>query len=468
MLIILLLNAIVVSSLVSVAAKRFERALPLAAFYIVLFPAESQIPIPHLFDLTTERVVIITLIVLSLSARKSPIMSRALPLRRGMIAMAVWWGLSVATSIVPEISLKALFGLIIDYFVVYYVFAKHITSTTTIRKIGLAIVAGMAVCCLFGVLEVYGHWTVLSLFPAMQHRFGVSGGLYVDKARGIRMQSTFGHPILFGSAIAMALPLAFYLASTAKRLFEKQIVWLSILLMFGCSYKASSRGPWLALAISLTVLLFCGNRLMQRYLVAIAFAIVLVLVVRPGIWQTLYNTYIYTVDDRSYIGGSYEYRYRLYHFVTSELDRDPLRSLLGFGPDSFNSLDVPKYASCDSSIAELLLETGYVGLTIALLVLGGALYKMLQCYRSLRKPHNTLSAVFFTNIAAYCFMMTNVAIFRWGQQTVMLWIIVAIGMAYPRVVRHELLLSENTGDANSDTPALRQDTISLEPVGLPF
>jgi hypothetical protein len=41
--------------------KGFERTLPVAAFLMMLFPMESQIPLPGLFDLTTQRLIVIAL-----------------------------------------------------------------------------------------------------------------------------------------------------------------------------------------------------------------------------------------------------------------------------------------------------------------------------------------------------------------------------------------------------------------------
>jgi len=59
--------------------------------------------------------------------------------------------------------------------------------------------------------------------------------------------------------------------------------------------------------------------------------------------------------------------------------------------------------------------------------------------------------VLFANICAFCFMMTNVAIFGWGQQTYMFWLIVAIAMIYPRLIREEAVYDEKKA---TPSPAL--------------
>jgi O-antigen ligase len=446
---VITLTALSVLALIVVAlTKGFEQTLPLAAFLYLLFPEESKIAIPGLFDLTTQRFMTIALVILCIFlGRRSEASPRKLPLKWGVVAMVVWWTIAAANSVVLTISLKAVASQFLDYVVIYYFFVRYTSSTDTVRKILFGLVAGMTVCSVFGLIETYAGWTVMSLFPITMHRFAVmSGNLYVDMARGVRAQSTFGHPILLGSAIAMTVPIGLYLISTSKSAVQKFVLWIGVVLMFACIYKTGSRGPWLALAISLVLLLAFGRRTrLRKYLTAIAFLTIAVLVARPGVWDTIASRYASTFQKDSSEGESYSYRFAVLEICAREIGLSVPRMIWGYGPESFVYLGMTGefngrtlvYTSCDNSIALLMVETGYVGLLIGFLLLATALRKTYRSYRKLPAPQKGLSMVFFSSIMAFCFMMTNVAIWAWGQENTLLWIVIALAMTYPGLVAHE-------------------------------
>ena len=75
MTLIVILDLLAVSALCWIALTRgFEGALPAAAFLMIIFPNESQIQLPGLFDLTTQRLIVVVLLILYLTvgARHSP------------------------------------------------------------------------------------------------------------------------------------------------------------------------------------------------------------------------------------------------------------------------------------------------------------------------------------------------------------------------------------------------------------
>jgi hypothetical protein len=436
---IIVLDLLSIVSLVLVAlTKGFERTLPWAAFLLVLFPEESKIPLPGFFDLTTQRVITIVLIILCLFAKKAGA-SPKLPLRTGIALLAGWWILSAANSVVFAVSFKTVLSQILDYLVIFWIFATYISKRETVERILFGMVSGVIVCSFFGVLEAYARWTVMSLFPATLHRFGVSGDLYMDVERGIRVQSTFPHPILLGSALAMTIPIALYLVSVSQKMTKRIFLWTGILLMFACIYKAASRGPWLALSLSLALLMIAEQKTLRKYVVVVVLFALTVVILRPGVWDTIQNMYSATLDDKSVAGDSYQYRYALYGLAVRELDRGFPRALWGYGPESFFFLGLTGnfngrnmvFTSCDSSMAAFLIETGYIGFLIIMLLLLSALTTTLRAYRKLPSPANRLCIVLFVNLGAFCFMMANVAIFRWGQQAIMFWIIMALAMLYP-------------------------------------
>ena len=441
MILVIVLDILAVLALLYVCARKgFEQTLPLAAFLLIVFPEESKVPIMGLFDVTTQRLVTLVLLSLALavgSRGDSP--PRRAPLKLWIIAIVLWWAVATLNSIAFTDSLKALLSLLLDYLVIYFIFVKYVSSVATLRRILFGVVSGLVVCSVFGVIEAYGNWSVIALFPTEIHRFAASGSLYVDDARGIRIQSTFGHPILFGSALAMGIPMALYLLANETRRARKVFLWIGLLLMFASIFKTSSRGPWIALGLSICPFVFLGQKKMRKYILTICFLAGLVLVVRPGVWETIWNDYISTVDEHSSQGQSYQYRYELYSLVMQKLDESPGRAIWGYGPQSFPYLHLSgtidgrgmAFVSCDSSIAALLAETGYVGLAGMGLFLSYILLTAFRGYKQLPFPRNQVCLLIFANLSAFYFEMTNVAILGWGQQTILLWVLIAMTVIYP-------------------------------------
>lgn len=446
MILVIFIDLIVLASLIFVSMRKgLEDALPMAACFLIFFPEEAKLQ-TGLFDITTQRFITIVLLLLSMQQKGSalgPI--RKMPLKGGIIAIALWWTVSTLFSISFMDSLKALLSLLLDYLAIYYLFAKHITSVNTIRRIMYGVVGGLILCSFFGALEAYANWSIISIFPTESHRFGSSGALYVDDARGLRVQSTFGHPILFGSALAMGIPLALYLIANTKTARRKTFLWIGLLLMFLSIFKASSRGPWIALVLSLVPFLFFGQRQTRKYILVICMLTVGVLIGMSGVRETLWNDYLATVDDHSSQGESYQYRYVLYRLVEDKLDESPDRALWGYGPQSFPFLHLTgfingrgmNFVSCDSSLAALLVETGYVGFALMCLFLAYVLYAALRTAIRIGSPNNQICMLFVVNLAAFYFEMTNVAILGWGQQSIYLWSVIAMTMIFPTLVAQE-------------------------------
>jgi hypothetical protein len=444
MFLVLGLDIVVAISLFALWKKKgIEGCLPLAALYLLFFPEESKLP-TGLFDITTQRLV--TLMLLGFyAADRSRVSRRPLPFKLPILFIAIWWTIATANSIAFVDSLKSLLSLLIDYLAIYLVFTKCITKVETIYRVLFGAVLGLTLSSAFGAIEAYQQWSVVSLFPVEMHRFGASGGLYADDARGLRVQSTFGHPILFGSALAMGIPIVLYLIAATKERQKKLLLWVGLLLMFVCIFKASSRGPWIALFGSLSLFLFMGHKKIRSYIVFIGLLACSVLIIRPGVLETLWNDYAATVDDHSSQGESYQYRYVLYELVMQKLAADPVRMVWGYGPQSFPRLYLSgsingrmmQFASCDSSFAALLAETGYVGLVLISSFLLYVLFRIVVSWKDSPTAAAQLYVLFFVNIMTFCFEMTNVAIFGWGQQNILLWIVIGMSALYPGLLKHK-------------------------------
>lgn len=442
MILVLAIIATVVILLIFVTMQRgMEAALPYFAFIATFCPLEAQIQLPGLFNLTTQRIGLVILIVLYLVKKpQSDPKSGGTPLLFLIVLEIVWTAVACANSNFQRVSWKAFLAQLLDFYVFYYIFYHCLTSIASIKKVLLGFLWAMIVCAVFGSFESYTEFRTLGLFPQLSSHFGYLGA---DIERGFRVTATFPHAILYGGALSIAIPLAMYFLSETKKTSAKVVYWVAIMLFFLNIYKAMSRGPWMAMGVSVLLYGILGTKKVRTCFAVLTVLTISVLVIRPGVWDTVKNVYISTLDPDSPMGSSYEYRYQLMDMAKRELATSSGHMLWGFGPETFfylglmgpneNNRMVP-YNSCDSAWVQIAMEEGYVGLILSVILLSVPLLIALWTYIRTPPPANQLILVLSLNMLAYYFLMVSVALYGWGQPGYIIWMLIACSIAYSKLV----------------------------------
>jgi O-antigen ligase len=459
MTIVLLLQFVIVVSLIVASRRRLENALPVLCFFLVLMPLESRIVIPGLFDFNTMRVSLLTLLILYFYRRES-VAGSPIPLKSLMLLHIGWAICSTLYSLSIATSAKQLISQVLEYYLLYFLLVRTISSVTTLYNIVFAMMMAMSACCIFGLLEAYATWSILRIFPSNLW-ITYNGGLdplYIEWGRGLRVRSTFPHPILFGDALAMSIPLTLYLLSMWETKWQRVLLWITLVLMFWAIYKTSSRGPWIATGLCATLLFVMTKGRVRKYLATAAVLMVVVLVARPGIWQTIDGLYQSTTDSSSPVGSSYLYRDALTEAVKGAVAKEPGRALLGYGLGTFREkgLDinflnsVQHWYTCDDNWSLFLYETGYIGLLLIGILLFKPLFMAFKDYRRLPHPDNYFSGVIFISLSGFYFLLLSVAGYSWGQQGYMAWILISLSVSHPRVVMQRYLIEKQVEEESRD------------------
>ena len=462
MTLVLFIDVLVVAVLVITGRRRVENALPFFCFITILMPIDARILLPGLFDVSTQRVALLTILALFLiTNRRSQV---TIPLK-GLIAIHLLWSmLSTCYSLSVATSAKLVVAQLIEYYVLFFVFLRSITDVRTVYRIMYAIVLCLGLCCFFGLLEAYATWSIMSILPS---NLLLGAPLYIEAGRGLRIRATFPHPILFGDALAMTIPIALYLLSVAKSNRRKTLLSLITVLEFWALYKTGSRGPWLTLGFSSILLWFLVKNRVRKYLTTLAFLVLLVLVARPGIRQTIVDLYESTQDSTSRLGSSYEYRHALIPAVTGALAKDPTRVLVGYGEGTFRAiglditfLDITqRWHTCDNNWALFLYETGYVGLLVIAALLFTALFRAVRRFWQMKRPEKDLMGIIVITIAGFYFSLLSVAGYNWGQQGMMLWILISLSVVYPALIAQRRITQFEP--RHSQEPCADQELVHL-------
>ena len=416
--------------------RGLESALPTAAFMLVLLPIECKLSLGFA-DLTVHRLIVIVLWVIYLTRGKQKSGKSSLPMKGLILAHISWCLVSTAFAIDPTASFKKLLSIGFEYNLLYFIYFKVISQKETIYKILRAMVLALVVCCIFGFFETYWGWSVLSLFPTVIHRFDGD----VDVGGELRITSTFDHAILYGAALAMACVIALHLLTLVRRPGQKTMLWIAICLMIFNLYKTGSRGPWLDMIFGGVLLCLIGGKGPRKSLAAIAVLACAVMIIRPGVKDTIVGLYDNTMDTDNAKGASYEYRYALQGAAYKAVTRSFERSILGYGLESFYDAGVEgpflgeehhRFRSADDSWVEMMIETGFVGLFLIVTILLKPFFFSLKEFRRLRPPDRYLCSTLLILMFIFYFQMYSVGMYGWGQNGYMLWMLIAIAYAFPK------------------------------------
>lgn len=217
---------------------------------------------------------------------------------------------------------------------------------------------------------------VLAFLGVVQFVFGIEVTTYIkipglvsnDPAQLIQQRSIFrrvsgttSHPIEFGVTLAMLFPIALHCAFNAVR--RRWVHWSIAIIIAAAIPMSISRSAILGLTLSWTVMLIGWEpRRRINALLATPFALALMRLVIPGLLGTIKSLFTGISNDPSYLGRTQDYE-----FVNRYIAESPW---IGRGLGTF----VPEvYTTLDNQYLGQIVETGYIGLTALVLLLGSGL-----------------------------------------------------------------------------------------------
>jgi len=314
-----------------------------------------------------------------------------------------------------------------------------------VESVFKAIYAATVVLALFAFVESYTNWNPVDYLPNEGGRFFREGGLDIDPDRGYRLKSVFPVSHLLGAAMVLGMTFTCYILSRKDDpRWKAALAWVLLLVMGLCLYKTSTRGPWLAIVLSFAFLLLVSSPPTRRTVVIFGALTGLLLLVRRGVYLSIERIVLSSFDTNTSIGSSYEYRYALVDLARDALSRDHLRTLFGYGPETFFYLNLKReflgmeytFLSCDSSWILSAIETGLSGFSILAALLGGIfLYQVYNIRNLSGKLRDMMVCIAAFNLS-FLFLMTNVAIYGWVQFGHIYWILAALSVAIVRVQKN--------------------------------
>lgn len=409
--------------------RDFKKGLCIAVFLFASLTARLSIETFGNFpDLTIHRLILLLIFIFWTVKNKSNVKFVDIPFIYLMILVGIANLISLIVSVEFVFSLKSYLSFTIEIIIFYIIMTTTVSDEKYARRMLNYICFALFLVAFLAVIEKYTGFNPVDTY--------VHG--YVRKEKYVNdVMSTYSHRILLGTAMAMGWPIAISLIDFYKDYpFRKVSLWIAACSLVSSCYFAYSRGPWIASLIAALIMFILGTSGLKNKLLIVAVIAICTMVIRPGIWDTIGNLAEATMDPYSAKGSSYEWRWELWRKAFYEISKSTERALFGYGPGVSEAMDLhgsvsfldveDDFWSWDNHYAANLLEGGYVGFGILIILYTVILKKLYTIWRVSNDSYKNLLASIIASVAVMLFMMTNVKIFA-PQLNYIFWTLISIG-----------------------------------------
>jgi O-Antigen ligase len=413
--------------LVAFAVSRPRLISLVAVPVFLLLPPTIRVPLSVVPELTPLRILIF-LAVVGWALRERTENTSSLP--AAYVILGTVFVLYVVGDAVPHGTSSLNRGL--DYslegLLTAWAASRAIRDKRDLLNLVDLLIGVITVAAALGLLEVVtNHYLIAAQEPFFFHAPARDGSL--------RAQGIFPHPLVYGAALAVMLPVAIVrgLTTTGRRRLLAGVACCFIALGI---LAGSERGPWAGALVAVVILMLFlhGKRRLAIVGVVTLAAVALALSPEGGKVGTLVSGVFNPRGSGETAGYTVEYREKLLAASTAFAESHPF----GTGPGLAHELDFLAIVggnrtnlaeSIDNAYAKYAVEIGPVGLALFLLWLGSVL---LAAWRARRHPDDELASLATAILAGEVAMLvtsTTVATFSWAQLAAIFWILVGITMA---------------------------------------
>lgn len=432
-----------------VSQRDTEKGLIFACFLFVISPLQiSSQSISFLPTLTIHRGILTGLILSCLVKNKLQFKFR--PYNRLFFLFIVTCAISTMFSINPKRSVVSASSIVIEWYLVFFVFLSNIESRNMAKKIFRSIVWAGVVVCFIGFVEGKWGWTPMEFIPeSLQGSEIYYFGTVRDAARGSRAFSVFLHPILLGFFASALWPCLLLKIDEANGLLRKYFLWAGVIICGIAVYSSGSRAAFLLSLFNCMFIFFVGSRAIRIRVLFLMFIVLAVLFVNLGVYKFLMRMFTATTDissvENNPLASSFYYRLQLVPLAFKEITKDGLRLLFGFGPDTFQFLELQamhgdkiiSFRSADNYYVRMFMDFGLVGSIFLISIVFVLLKQVLRLRNQMANPESRIELMGITLfVIDFLLMNSTVNLFR-GQLVYIFWIVCALAVSYSRFGRFE-------------------------------
>ena len=302
--------------------KDYIKGVAIAVFFLITLPDALSFRLGSLFELNAYRLILILLVLFSQVNTQDYSGFSSIPAFSVFLLVLLSTLVSAYISADVKFSMNKFFGFSLLIFLYYVVLVRSIKDENDIEILLRYIIAGLLIVTVLGLAERYLNFSVIKYMNSDQYAklLSLNG----------RVTSTYPHPILLGSGLAMGVPLAMYSIQYLKRENFAYLYHITTFLLVATIYLTFSRSAWISLGICFALGLFLMPKDMKKYIYLIISLFIVLIYFREGVYKTIDNLYESTFNVNTIKGSSYSYRSELWKVAISKIGESTTRLLVRF------------------------------------------------------------------------------------------------------------------------------------------
>jgi O-antigen ligase len=407
--------------------ERIVMLLPLAT----LVPAFVVVHLGGLPDQVPSRALVcVGTIALAFSLLRGRARPKGVPRAVVSCALAYWLYLCLLLVWHPSTSaLRGLVALSLGAFMPLLLVSYFVRTCRQVWNVVATLVIAMDAAAVAAIVEE-GRGV---------HFFAAHAGTFFhadDRGGWLRAQGVFPHPIVLGSALALAIPFA-SVCLVSERVGLRRLGLVSLPVQIAGVVVTVSRGPWIGVVVGVAVLA-CGmrSRFVKQLIVLVALALALMLSPAGSTVGRALSSIAHPADRRdAYVVA---YRQELLQQTLREVRHHPLAARLGMSDQitlegTVAGNDVNLGVSADNTYAYYLLRLGVPGASLLVLLLISISW---QTWRRLPPLNRGIRSIAVAALAAEVSILVtaaSVSTLSWEQLGVLYWLVAGIGLVACRL-----------------------------------
>lgn len=439
-------NVYVITSLLFIVLlRRYFRSgltslLSYSLFFIIFLPQTIGIVLPWALPvITIHRIILLNMFILWVLNGKYHNVKN-IPFKIPIVFIIFVNTIILFNAIYFSAAFKQYLSVLIEGFLFYTILVTSLTELDDIVRAISYVYNAIFAIAIFAIIERFSTFRLMEYLPS-----------FIQRDYSHAVHSSLPHPILLGTVLSIGILLNYYYISL-KGSSNALLISLFKLFIIGTAlYFSFSRGPWLATILAMLLAFFLTREKRNfKYFFIFATIPIIILLFRPGVYNTFKSLFMATLNINTLEGRSYYYRWELWNQAFYQISQDTLRVFIGYGYGYHRLHDLSgefglaaryvSFRSWDNHYATLLLETGIIGLFSYLIFYLRIISTFIKNIFLFHKfHHNTSSEINIlilasTSIFVILFMMTNVQIFA-KQVFFIFYFFTAIGANTIRTVK---------------------------------
>jgi hypothetical protein len=398
--------------------KNYYKGLYYSIFSILLFPENMCIAINiSLPTLTIQRLVLIVMFFFWFF-NKNINKNKNIFFMQILILLSISNFISIFLSPIYLVAFKRYFYFLFESIIFFLIIQTSIKDRIVLNNIIKSVAYSLLFLSIVGIIQRYtGIQPHFYFGDRLSYDFQK---VSVDLSSTSDVTSFYNHRIHFGIACSIGTLYFLYLSVMEK---NKKLLYVFFSLVTMISlYFSFSRGPWLSLFLAFSFLVIVYPKIYFKKAVIFLLLSSTILIIRPGIFETLSGYYNNTLDPTTVKGSSFNWRFTIMNLALNNLLNSPsvLNIFFGYGLGSVAINDfgtallttnrTVEIESWDCEFASKIYQEGIFGVALLLYIYFLCFYKGL-IYFYHKTPHPQEILLCLSCILVFIFMKINVSIF---------------------------------------------------------